>query len=96
MLFRSIKVFRRLVDIPKIKLDEWRPKLEQIVLAQAEVELARIRENEVRDVVKGFIEGSDVESFKPFLYPLYRVELALKNNKRTILIDGRTGNEVQL
>jgi len=91
-----IKVFRRLVDIPKIKLDEWRPKLEQIVLAQAEVELARIRENEVRDVVKGFIEGSDVESFKPFLYPLYRVELALKNNKRTILIDGRTGNEVQL
>ena len=67
-----------------------------IVPAQAETELASIKENEVRDVVKGLIEASDVESFKPFLYPLYRVELALKNKKRIILIYGRTGNEVQL
>jgi len=91
-----IKVFRRLIDIPKIKLDEWRPRLDRIVPAQAEIEIASIKENEVRDVVKGFIERLDVESFKPFLCPLYRVELTLKNKKRTILIDGRTGNEVQL
>ena len=67
-----------------------------MVPAQAEIELARLKENEVRDAVKGFIEGSDVEGFKPFLYPLHRVELALKNKKRVILIYGRTGNEVQL
>lgn len=92
----KVKVFRRLVDMPKIRLSEGRLVLEKVNPQQSEVELPRIKEVEVRDVVKGLIDGSDIENFKPFLYPIYEVELALKRKKRTILIDGRTGNEVQL
>jgi len=45
-------------------------------------------------VVKGLISYSDVQSFKRFVYPLYRVELIMKRKKRVVWLDGQTGKEI--
>jgi hypothetical protein len=88
------KVFRRLVDPPDV---EWLPdplELQEIVPGDAKILAQKLKEEEVREVVKGLWEGSDLESFRPFLYPIYRIELALKRKRREIWLDGRSGKPV--
>ena len=46
-------------------------------------------------MIKGVIPYSDVQSFKRFVYPLYRVELIMKRKKRMVWLDGRTGKEIR-
>ena len=95
-----IKVYRRIVDIPKIELSK------QLVLDLVELgnegiptakfQRVKIKEPQVREIVKGMWEGADVESFRIFYYPLYRVELVRNSKSRYMMIDGRTGNELAL
>jgi hypothetical protein len=88
------KVFRRLVDPPEVV---WLPdplELQDVVLGDAKILALKLKEEEVREVVKGLWKGSDLESFRPFLYPIYRIELALKRKRREIWLDGRSGRPV--
>jgi hypothetical protein len=55
---------------------------------------ASLKESEVSEVVKGMWEGADLKSFRPFPYPLYRVELALRRKRRELILDGLTGQPV--
>jgi len=62
--------------------------------SKAKVEEYKLDEQNVREVVKGLISYSDVQSFKRFVYPLYRVELIMKRKKRVVWLDGQTGKEI--
>jgi hypothetical protein len=58
------------------------------------VEEYKLDEERIREVIKGVISYSDVQSFKRFVYPLYRVELIMKRRKRVAWLDGQTGKEI--
>lgn len=97
-----IKVYRRIVDLPSIELTK-QPSLELVELnsnaggsiqGPLGVQETKIREEQVRDIVKGMWEGADVESFQVFYYPIYLVELILNSKSRNVAIDGRTGAEL--
>jgi len=91
------KMYRRLADVPKVyllskpllKLNELDPS-EGFKLAKI-----KIKEDQVREVVKGMWKGADVESFKQIYYPVYLAELILNRKKRYVWIDGRTGKEIE-
>jgi hypothetical protein len=102
-LVRSTRVgrynmYRTLIDLPRIdlvgepllKINELNPS-ESFKLAKL-----RLKENEVRDVVKGLWKGADIESFRQIYYPIYLAELFLNDRKRYVWIDGRTGKEIEL
>ena len=91
-----IKVFRRMVELPKIQFVEEPLRLEQVNVSNAEIEEVNIKEAEVRDIIKGLYQGADVVTFKPFLYPLYKIELVRGKKKRIIWVDGRIGTAVEL
>jgi hypothetical protein len=64
----------------------------------AKIQESKLKEEQIREIVKGLWEGADVEGFRTFYYPLYRVEMVSKQNGalRTIWLDGRSGKEVIL
>ena len=92
------KAYRRLLDIPRIdlvtqplmKLNELNPtdgfKLSKV----------KIKESQVREVVKGMWDGADVDSFRQIYYPVYVAEIILNGRTRHVWIDGRTGREIDL
>ena len=92
----KVKMYRRLTDLPKIDLTE------ESIIQVKEVDISNgtklegpvLKENLVREIVKGMWDGADVESFKEFYYPVYQVELMLKRRRRMLWIDGRTGKEI--
>ena len=91
------KMYRRLVDIPKIDLtDEPLLKLNELNTSE-DFKLAKvkIKEDQVREVVKGTWSGADVETFRQVYYPVYLSELILNERKRYVWIDGRTGKEIE-
>jgi DNA-binding transcriptional ArsR family regulator len=88
------KLFRRLVDLPGEPTETSPIELAEVDLRKARVVLPRLREQDVRDAVKGLWEGADVDSFEPFLYPIFRVELVLKRKHRQVWLDGRSGREL--
>lgn len=93
---RHRKLFRRLVDLPKEPSEVVPMELSQVSLEKARVVPPKIREQDLRDAVKGLWEGADVESFETFLYPVYRVELVRKRKRRQVWLDGRSGKELAL
>lgn len=89
------KLFRRVFGFPEF---QWHPSeqpLETVNPSKARVEEYRLDEDNVREVIKGLIPSSDVQTFKRFLYPLYRVELVMKRRKRVVWLDGTSGKEVR-
>ncbi len=92
----KVKLYRRLTDLPEIGLtDESIIQLKEVDITNGtKLEGQGLRENLVREIVKGMWDGADVESFKEFYYPVYQVELLLRNRKRMLWIDGRTGKEI--
>ncbi len=97
------KAYRRIVDLPSIDLTK-QPSLELVELNAnpsdgnstkvSGIQETRIKEAQVREIVKGMWEGADVESFQVFYYPVYFVEMILNSSSRTVAIDGRTGVEL--
>ena len=88
------KAYQRVISIPSLHLKEVPENLVSIGPAedtrlQQQVPL----EAEVRELVRGLREDYDLVSFRPFYYPLYKVDLALGNRNRTVWIDGVTGEE---
>jgi Helicase HerA, central domain len=91
------KMYRRLADVPKIVLLS-RPLLKLNELDASDgFKLAKlkIKEDDVREVVKGMWKGADLESFRQIYYPVYLSELILNRKKRYVWIDGRTGKEIE-
>jgi len=93
---RKRKLFRRLVDLPNEPSEVVPMELSTVNLEKARVVPPKVREEDLRDTVKGLWEGADVESFEPFLYPVYRVELVRKRRHRQVWLDGRSGRELAL
>ncbi len=88
------RVFRRIFSFPDFQWHESEQPLEAVDDSKARVEEYKLDEENVREVIKGLIPYSDVQSFKRFIYPLYRVELIMKRKKRVVWLDGTTGKEV--
>ena len=93
---RRRKLYRRLTDLPGEPSETAPLELEEVDTEKARVIPPRIREEDVRDAVKGLWEGADVVSFEPLLYPVFRVELVLRRKHRQVLVDGRSGRELAL
>jgi len=92
-----LKVFSRLVDIPVIKQAESTLQLEDVGgVGDAQIQELRVGEDELRGLIRGLLGDAEVESFKPFLYPLYRVELVLGDRARSEWVDARQGKRVEL
>jgi len=90
------KSFRRLIHIPEIGLSERSFQLVPVDMSGSpEIELG-VREQDVREIVRVLVGGSDLVSFRTFYYPTYRVELALGHKVRTVWIDGVSGKELTL
>ncbi|MDA4115822.1 MAG: DUF87 domain-containing protein [Thaumarchaeota archaeon] len=99
-LIRSYKVgktrvFRRIFVFPEFPWHESEQPLETVDDSKAKLEEYKLDEGKVREVIKGLISYSDVQSFKRFVYPLYRVELMMKRRKRIVWLDGQTGREIR-
>ncbi|MBI3841225.1 MAG: DUF87 domain-containing protein [Thaumarchaeota archaeon] len=93
---RRKKLFRRLVDLPEEPSEVTQPELAQVDLQKAKVVPPRIREQDLREVVKGLWDGADVESFQTLLYPVFKVDLVLKRRHRQVFLDGRSGKELEV
>jgi DNA-binding transcriptional ArsR family regulator len=91
---RKRKLYRRLTDLPGEPSELTPLELSEIDLGKARVIQPKIREDDVRDAVKGLWEGADIDSFEPFLYPVYRAELVVRRKHRQVLVDGRSGKEL--
>lgn len=88
------KSFRRLIHIPEIDLTGRSFQLVPVdTSGSREVELS-VREQDVREIVRVLVDGSDLVSFRVLYYPTYRVELELGGKVRTIWIDGISGREL--
>ncbi len=93
---RRKKLFRRLIDLPGEPTEFYPLELAQIDVQKARVGQSKVKEQDIRDAVKGLWEGADVDSFETLLYPVFRVELVLKRRHRQVLLDGRSGKELAL
>lgn len=89
------KVFRRVFGFPEFLWHIAEQPLEALEGSKGKVEEYKLDEENVREVIKGLIAYADVQSFKRFLYPLYRVELMMRRKKRIVWLDGTTGKEVR-
>ena len=91
---RNRKLYRRLTDLPG-EPSEFAPlELEEVDPEGGRVVQPKVREGDVRDAVKGLWDGADVDTFEPFLYPVFRVELVVRRKHRQVLVDGRSGREL--
>ena len=90
---RNRKLYRRLTDLPGEPSEFVPLELEGVDVDEANVLAPWVNESDVRVVVKGLWEGADVDSFEPFLYPVYEVELVVRRKHRRVLVDGRSGRE---
>ena len=86
------RVYRRVYDFPEFKWGESGQILEQFSAA-GKLEQCQLSEAKLREIVKGLVPHSEVQEYKEFVYPLYRVELILGRKKRIVWLDGRTGKE---
>jgi hypothetical protein len=88
------RLVRRMVDLPEIRWSEMPLELGEIDGGGSTVEGARVKEEEMRQIVRGIWEGADLDSFRVFHYPIYKVEMMLKRKKRYAWIDGRSAREL--
>ncbi|MDG6965264.1 MAG: DUF87 domain-containing protein [Nitrososphaerota archaeon] len=91
---RERKLYRRLTDLPPVPSATTPLELAPVDITKARVVQPKIKESDVRDAVKGLWDGADVDSFEPFLYPVFRVELVVRRKRRQVTIDGRSGREL--
>jgi hypothetical protein len=91
-------MYRILVDVPKINLvGERLMKLNELNVSDGfKLAKLKLKEEQMREVVKGLWKGADVESFRQIYYPVYLAELLLNDRKRYVWIDGRTGKEIEM
>lgn len=91
------KMYHRLVDVPKIDLStESTMKLNELDASSGfKIAKLKVKEDLVREVVKGIWSGADMDTFKQIYYPVYLAELVLNAKKRYVWIDGRTGKEIE-
>jgi hypothetical protein len=90
----KIKVYRRIVELPRLKLFD-----EPLKLDDVEIEPEKNMDpdlKQVREMVKALVEDADVSELRIFYYPLFRAELVLKSSRRLVYIDARTGQLVNL
>ena len=90
------KMFRRLTTIPRVHLNERSLELKNVIITEDTVNKMRIKRTEVGNVVKGLLKGSEMQIYRPFFYPVYRVELSLKGKKRIGWVDGVTGRNIDV
>ncbi len=91
---RNRKLYRRLIDLPGEPSVFSPLELEEVPVEDSRLSASKLKEPEVKEVVKGLWEGADVESFETFLYPVFRVELVVRRRHRSVLVDGRSGREL--
>lgn len=91
---RRRRLYRRLTDLPGVPSEYVPLELSAVNVEETRVLPPKIKESDVRDAVKGLWEGADVESFEPFLYPVFKVELVVRRKHRQVLVDGRSGKEL--
>ena len=91
---RKRKLYRRLTDLPGKPSESAPLDLVPVETGGATIVPPRVKESSVRAVVKGLWEGADVDSFEPFLYPTFEVELVVRRKLRKVLVDGRSGREL--
>lgn len=90
------KAYQRIINLPTLDLKEVPQNLTSIDSTEDVLQQKAPLEAEIRELVRGLREDYDLVSFRPFYYPLYKVDLALGNRSRTVWIDGVTGEETQL
>ena len=90
------RLVRRMIDIPEVKWQEMPLELDELESMSAVVESAKVKEAEMREAIRGLWDGADLDSFRVFHYPIYKVEMMLKRKKRFVWIDGRTARELSL
>ena len=91
---RRKKLFRRLADLPDEPSGFEPLEVGEVDLGGASVVPPKVREDSLRDAIKGLWEGADIASFETILYPVFRVELLLRRRRRELLLDGRNGREL--
>lgn len=94
--YRKRRLVRRVIDFPEVKLLEIPLELDIVDKGEGRVEPARLKEDELREVVRGVWDGADLDSFRVFHYPVYKVEMMLRRKKRYLWVDGRTAKELDL
>ncbi|MEM3637394.1 MAG: DUF87 domain-containing protein [Conexivisphaerales archaeon] len=88
-----VKLYRRLVEMPELKLTERPVMVEEVKIQPAEEQIGSDK-REIREIVKALSPESDVEKVDTIYYPLYRVELMLRGSRRVVYVDGRKGDQV--
>jgi DNA-binding Lrp family transcriptional regulator len=88
------RLYRRVYDFPEFRWQESGQVLEQFSAA-GKVEKNLLSEAKLGEAMKGLVPHSEIQEYKEFVYPLYRVELALGRKKRIVWLDGRTGKELR-
>jgi predicted transcriptional regulator len=88
------RLYRRVYDFPEFKWQESELALEPFSSA-GEVVPITISETKLTQAIKGLIPNSEVQQYKEFVYPLYRVELVRGRKKRIVWLDGRSGRELR-
>ncbi len=87
------RLYRRIYEFPGFVWHDSEQALEPVAQSGT-VENNVLSEASLREVIRGLVEHSEVQGYREFVYPLYRVEMVLKRRKRIVLLDGRTGKEV--
>ncbi len=88
-----VKVYKRTVDIPNPRFVET-PVTAEKLDEGGEVKPLEIREEELRQLVRGLYVGGELDEVSTYYYPVYRVRLELNMKSRTVWIDARTGRQV--
>ena len=91
---RKKKLYRRLVDLPPVPSGSVPLELVPVGQTGAKAVGPKVEESDIREAVKGLWNGADVDTFDPFLYPVFKVELVNRRKHRQVTIDGRTGKEL--
>ncbi len=89
------RVFRRVFGFPAFRWHEAEQALEPVEVSNTKIEENKLKEEKVREVIKGLVPYSDVQSYRQFVYPLYRVELVMRRRKRIVWLDGQTAKEIR-
>lgn len=87
-------VYRRTVDIPNLVWHDSAVPLAEVEQSEGSQPLV-VTEDKAREIVKGLRGDMDIASYRPFLYPLYRVNLTLGGKSRTVWVDGVTGSQLK-
>jgi hypothetical protein len=89
-----IRVFRRIFSVQPFRWHQAEQALEPVEASQAKTEEVKLKEEKVREVIKGLVPYSDIQSYRQFVYPFYRVEMVMRRRKRIVWLDGQTAKEI--